>query len=141
MTNENIQRETIDKIISFLKKFNIYLLGEEIQNITNLSDNNGLKNDNNDKIKLIRTKSCGTIKINDNINFYIQNRERFFEFLKLIHSNPEAVEFAKIQKEKNAKFLLEFLVESDEKKNLQENDVQGFIKSVQFFEKILKKKT
>ena len=54
-------------------------------------------------------------------------------------NNPESINFAKSQNEKNAKFLLEFLVESDEKKNLQEKDVQGFLKSVQFFEKILKK--
>ena len=35
----------------------------------------------------------------------------------------------------NAKLLLDFLVESDYKKNLQENDVQGFIKTVEFFAK------
>ena len=42
--------------------------------------------------------------------------ERFYEFLILTMNNPESINFAKSQNEKNAKFLLEFLVESDEKK-------------------------
>ena len=113
--NENIEKEKKEEILTFLKKFNIYLLGEEEQKIE--FDINNKK---------------------DNIKYNIQNRKRFLEFLKLIKNDPSSIYFILTQNEKNAKFLLEYLVESDEKKNLQEKDIQGFIKTVQLFEKILK---
>ena len=65
----------------------------------------------------------------------IKSRDIFFEFLKLIQNNNEPIVFAKSNMKINAKLLLDFLVESDYKKNLQENDVQGFIKTVEFFAK------
>ena len=73
----------------------------------------------------------------NNIN---KNGILFFEFLKLVQNNPEALIFAKDKKESNIKFLLDFFVESDGKKNLKENDVQGFIKTVKFLENLKNKK-
>ena len=70
----------------------------------------------------------------------IKNREIFFTFLKLIQNNPDPIKFAKSNMKVNAKLLLDFLFESDSKKNLQENDVQGFIKTVEFFDKNKDKK-
>ena len=96
--NENIEREKKEEILTFLKKFNIYLLGEEEQKIE--FDINNKK---------------------DNIKYNIQNRKRFLEFLKLIKNDPSSIYFILTQNEKNAKFLLEYLVESDEKKNLKKN--------------------
>ena len=75
--------------------------------------------------------------MNNNIN---KNGIIFYEFLKLIQNNPESIIFAKGQKENNVKHLLDFLVESDGKKNLQENDIQGFIKTVKFLETLQNKK-
>ena len=69
--------------------------------------------------------------VNKNIN---KNGIIFYEFLKLMQNNPESITFAKGQKENNIKHLLDFLVESDGKKNLQENDIQAFIKTVKFLE-------
>ena len=93
--------------MSFLRKFNIYLREEK----------------QNEKL------------IDKNIKDNIKNREIFFEFIKIIQNNPEPLIFAKSKMKINIKLLLNFLVESDVKKNLQENDIQGFIKTVEFFEK------
>ena len=133
--DENMEINQIDEIISYLKNFNIYLLGIEAKKETN--DTN-IEQEEKPKKKIQKSNPQAKEEENNVLQYNIQNREKFYEFLKLIQNNPEAINFATTQKEKNAKFLLEFLIESDEKKNLQENDVYGFIKTVQFFEKILK---
>ena len=141
--NENIELKKLDEIISFLKRFNIFLLGEEKtiklrKTKTEIKKINNIYEKQNNEQLINYSKEAE--KQNNDINFNIQNREIFCEFLKLIQNNPESLQFAKSQNEKNAKFLLEFLVESDEKKNLQEKDVHGFIKTIQLLEKILKTK-
>ena len=107
LKKENIELKKIEEIMSFLRKFNIYLREEK----------------QNEKL------------IDKNIKDNIKNREIFFEFIKIIQNNPEPLIFAKSKMKINIKLLLNFLVESDVKKNLQENDIQGFIKTVEFFEK------
>ena len=109
LKNPNFEKKQIEEIISFLKRFNIFLVDE---------------------------KQDGNKIIQENI----KNKDIFFTFLKLIHNNPDPIIFAKSKMKINPKLLLDFLFESDSKKNLQENDVQGFIKAVEFFDKYKEKK-
>ena len=111
-----IEIKKIEEIISFFKKFNIYVEDEDKE-----GNNIYIEDNNKDEIN----------KIRDNI----KNKDIFFTFLKLIQNNPDPIIFAKSKMKINAKLLLDFLLESDSKKNLQENDVQGFIKTVEFFDK------
>ena len=64
--------------------------------------------------------------IQDNIN----HRETFLKFLELVQNNPAAISYAKSRTNVDAKILMEFFVESDDLKYLNENDIQGFIKTV-----------
>ena len=122
LSNENIEKKRIEEIIKFLKELNIY--------ITNENYNEEEKNNNNE------IKDSKEPKENSIIHQNIINRDLFLEFLKLVQNNPEAISFAKSNIDINTKILMDFFVESDDIKNLQEKDVQGFIKTVNFFDKI-----
>ena len=126
LSNENIERKQIEGIIIFLNEFNIY--------ITNENYNEEEKNINNE------IKDSKETKENSIIHQNIINRDLFLEFLKLVQNNPESISFAKSNMDINTKILMDFFVESDDIKNLQEKDVQGFIKTVNFFDKIKKEK-
>ena len=113
LKEENIEKKKIEEITSFLKEYNINLEEDKQNEIT---------------------------PGNNNIQDNKKNQDIFFEFMKLIQNNPEPIVFAKSKMEINAKLLMDFLVETDTKRNLQENDVQGFIKTVEFFGKYKEKK-